>query len=319
MDALARLLDAPRGRDAYLVRATLAAPWSIRLADDAPLGLIAVRRGTVRLLGGVEGGIELGPGDVVVAKGPGEALLSDAERTGPAALTVLPGMRLVDAQGHDAQAGWMLGHRHLGNAPGGSTELLMGCYQLRGEVTRRLLAALPDVVLAPDGALQSPLIDLLTEEIVKDSPGKSAVLDRLFDVLLVAALRSWATGPGAEGAGLFAAQSDPVVGPALRAMHAEPARRWTLTTLAECAASSRTTFADRFVRAVGETPMAYLTQWRMALAVDLLLDPSSTLDQVARKVSYGSAFALSTAFTRERGITPSEHRSRSAAPGAAPP
>jgi AraC-like DNA-binding protein len=65
--------------------------------------------------------------------------------------------------------------------------------------------------------------------------------------------------------------------------------------------------------------MAYLTQWRMALAADLLLDPSSTLDQVARKVGYGSAFALSTAFTRERGITPSEHRSCSAAPGAAPP
>jgi len=319
MDALARLLDAPRGRDAYLVRATLAAPWSIRLADGAPLGLVAARRGVVHISDAHGTGIELGPGDVVIAKGPAPALLADSPRPGPADLTVRPGMRLVDADGHDAHAPWTLGHRHLGNAADGGTELLMGCYQLRGEVSRHLLAPLPEVVHVPAGTLGAPLIDLLAEEIVKDSPGQPAVLDRLFDVLLVSTLRSWATGPGAGTQGVHAALADPVVGPVLRAMHAEPARGWTLAMFADLAVTSRTTFADRFVRAVGETPMAYLTGWRMALAADLLLDPSSTLEQVAREVGYGSAFALSTAFTRERGITPSEHRSRSAAPGAAPP
>lgn len=159
---------------------------------------------------------------------------------------------------------------------------------------------------------------MLAEEIGREAPGQSAVLDRLFDVLLVSSLRSWATGPGAGTRGPYAAQADPVVGPVLRAMHAEPARPWALAELADLAATSRTTLADRFTRAVGEPPMAYLTGWRMALAADLLLDPSTTLERVARQVGYGSSFSLSTAFTRERGITPSEHRARSAAPDAAP-
>jgi AraC-like DNA-binding protein len=73
---------------------------------------------------------------------------------------------------------------------------------------------------------------------------------------------------------------------------------------------SRAALARRFTELVGEPPMAYLTGWRLALAADLLLEPGATVGAVARRVGYGSPFALSTAFTRVRGISPREHRAR---------
>ena len=76
---------------------------------------------------------------------------------------------------------------------------------------------------------------------------------------------------------------------------------------------SRATLARRFSEEVGETPMAFLTESRLALAADLLCDPKATVAGVARKVGYGSGFALSAAFSRERGISPTEHRNRAAA------
>lgn len=88
-----------------------------------------------------------------------------------------------------------------------------------------------------------------------------------------------------------------MIGPVLRALHEHPAHPWTLPELAALAGVSRSGFAQRFTTLVGESPMAYLTGWRMALAADLLLEPTSTAERVAREVGYGSAFALSAAFT----------------------
>ena len=307
MDALARLLDAPRGRDAYLVRTTLAAPWSIRLADGAPLGLVAVLHGSAWISGDDGLGVELRAGDVAVAKGPADATLADPADA-PPDVVLMPGPRLVDRDGTDVHEAWTLGHRHVGNDPAGSTVLMLGCYQLQGEVTQRLLKALPQVIHLSAVDLDTPLLSLLADEIVKDAPGQAAVLDRLFDLLLVAVLRAWVTSQQPEGP--YAAQTDSVVGPALRLLHTDPARNWTIADLARAVGVSRASLAQRFTRLVGEPPMTYLTGWRVALAADLLLEPSSTIERVAREVGYGSPFALSVAFKRERGISPREHRAR---------
>jgi AraC-like DNA-binding protein len=156
--------------------------------------------------------------------------------------------------------------------------------------------------------LDSPLVPLLGDEIVKDAPGQEAVLDRLLDLLLIATLRAWFSRPEAEAPGWYRAYADPVVGHALRLIHDDPAHPWTVASLARSAGVSRAALARRFTELVGEPPMAFLTGWRIALAADLLLEPGTTIGAVADRVGYGSPYALSTAFKRLRGVSPREHR-----------
>ncbi len=157
-------------------------------------------------------------------------------------------------------------------------------------------------------ALESPLIALLAEEIVRDAPGQEAVLDRLLDLLLIAALRAWLSRDEAAAPGWYRAHGDPVVGHALRLIHDDPAHPWTVAELAREAGVSRAALARHFNELVGEPPMAYLAGWRIALAADMLLEPGTTIGSVAAEVGYGSPYALSTAFKRLRGLSPREHR-----------
>src|SRR4029450_2554764 len=106
--------------------------------------------------------------------------------------------------------------RTWGNRTDGSTTLLIGTYQLRGEVTQRLLGALPRDLVLQDEAWDSPLISMLRDEIVKTDPGQEAVLDRLLDLLLISTLRAWFSRPEAVAPALYRAYCDPCVGAALR-------------------------------------------------------------------------------------------------------
>jgi AraC-like DNA-binding protein len=107
---------------------------------------------------------------------------------------------------------------------------------------------------------------------------------------------------------LVPAYSDPVVGPALRLLHANPAHPWTVAALAAKTGVSRANLGRRFTAMVGHPPMTYLREWRLTLAADLLREPSATLAAVAGRVGFSTAFALSATFKRERGVSPSEYR-----------
>jgi transcriptional regulator GlxA family with amidase domain len=131
------------------------------------------------------------------------------------------------------------------------------------------------------------------------------VLTRFVEVLLIEALRS-APG-GTAPPGLLRALADPRLATAIRHMHGEPARGWTVDELAKQAALSRSVFFERFTRAVGVSPMAYLLAWRMALAKDLLGRSGVALADVAERVGYGSASTFSTAFSRHVGLAPGRY------------
>lgn len=201
-----------------------------------------------------------------------------------------------------------LGVRTWGNRADGPTQMLTGSYHLRGEVSQRLLSALPPLLTLHEAEWDCPVVALLADEIVKDEPGQEAVLDRLLDLLLIAVLRAWFARPDAGAPGWYRAHADPVVGQALRLLHHAPAEPWTVAKLADATGVSRAAFARRFNELVGEPPMTFLTSWRLALAADLLLEPGSTIGSVADQVGYGSSFALSTAFKRHRGVSPQQHR-----------
>lgn len=318
---MAGLLDGPRAHGAFLMRCLMDPPWSIRIQDRAPLCLTAVVHGHAWVVPDSGDALRVGAGDVVLNRGPDPYTFAD-EVTTPIQAVIHPGQRCTTPDGVELAQAMDLGVRTWGNSATGETMMLVGTYQIDGEVSQRLLRALPAVAVLPAQAwrggrrawgLLSPLTGLLGDEIVKDEPGQEAVLDRLLDLLLIAALRAWFARPGAGAPPWYRAYDDPVVGRALRMLHHNPAHPWTVAEMASAAGVSRAALARRFTELVGEPPMTFLTGWRLALAADLLADREVTLEAVARKVGYGSPFALSSAFKRVRGVSPREYRARTLA------
>ena len=304
MDSLTGLLDGPRARGAFLLRSLLEPPYAVRIEDEAPLTLIALVRGSAWVLPDDGDPVLLRPYDVVLVRGPGHYTVADDPAT-PWQTLIGPGQTCTTLSGPDRTAAFDTDGRTWGDGDSAGTLLLTGTYQLHSEVSRRLLAALP-ALLARPGATGP--VELLAAEIARPEPGQDLVLDRILDLLLVAVLRDWLGDPDSGAPSWYKAQGDAVVGPVLRLLHEEPARPWTVATLAERCGVSRSALARRFTDLVGEPPMSYLTGWRLTLAAELLREPEATIGAVARRVGYGSSFALSTAFKRERGLSPQEYR-----------
>ncbi|UNO40310.1 AraC family transcriptional regulator [Streptomyces sp. MST-110588] len=337
MDPLADLLDGPRARGAFLLRSVLDPPWSVRVEDRAPLTLLTMshRDACVTVPGDrspTPDAVRLRPGDLAILRGPDPYTVADSPETAarPPRVIIHPGQISATPEGDPLCEAMDLGIRTWGDAPQSPEEraasdsaiMLSGTYQLHGEINQPLLRALPALALLPAVAAHpslGPLLSLLAEEIGRDEPGQDVVLDRLLDLLLVAALRLWFSRPEAQAPPWYRAQSDPVVGRALRFLHEDPARPWTVSALAAATGVSRAALGRRFTRLVGEPPMTYLTHRRLDLAADLLREPDLTIGAVARRVGYGSSFALSTAFKRVRGISPQDHRNRHLPQPPAPP
>ncbi|MFD7556716.1 MULTISPECIES: AraC family transcriptional regulator [unclassified Streptomyces] len=318
MDTLTGLLEGPKARGAFLLKSVFNPPWSLRVEDRAPLSVVTMVHGDAWLLPDHGEPVRIRPGDVAVVRGPECYTVADAPDT-PVQITVGPEQRCSTEDGEDVTETMALGVRTWGAGfqDAGSAVMLSGTYQAPSEIGRRLLNALPTILVRPAEAADNTLVTLLTAEISKDEPGQEIVLDRLLDLLLIGVLRTWLAVPGSGAPAWYRAQSDPVVGPALRLLHENPAHGWTVAELALKVGVSRASLARRFTEVVGEAPVAYLTGWRLALASDLLREPDATVATVARRVGYGSAFALSTAFKRVRGVSPQEFRT-GAGPAAAP-
>ncbi|MFJ6797983.1 AraC family transcriptional regulator [Streptomyces sp. NPDC091268] len=303
MDTLTGLLEGPKARGAFLQKSVLNPPWAIRIEDRAPLSVMTMVRGSAWLL--PDGGepVPVRPGEVAVVRGPEPYTVADAPDT-PVQVTVDEEQRCSLRDGADVSRSMLFGVRTWGEADG-SAVMLSGTYQEPGAIGRRLLDALPTMLVRPPSAADTALISLLAAEVSRSEPAQELVLDRLLDLLLIGVVRTWITERGG-------ADGDPVVGPALRLLHGDPAHGWTVAELASRVGVSRAALARRFTDLVGEPPMAYLTGWRLALAADLLRAPDATVATVARRVGYGSAFALSTAFKRVRGLSPREFRAAAA-------
>ncbi|MFI9344609.1 cupin domain-containing protein [Streptomyces sp. NPDC052773] len=309
MDALAALLAGPRARGAFMIRACFDPPWAVRVADRAPLTVMVMARGDAWITPASGEPVRLTDGDLAIARGPDPYTCADHPDTAPQAL-ILPGGECRYPDGRPLNGSMDLGLRTWGDRIDGSTVMLIGTYQWPGEVSARLLDALPPLLTLTADVWDCPLTPLLAEEITRDEPGQEVVLDRLLDLLVIAALRAWFARPEAEPPGWYRAMADPVVGRALRLLQDDPAHPWTVATLAAKCGVSRAGLARRFTDLVGEPPMSHLTGRRLALAADRLRETDDTLEAIARQVGYGSAFALSSAFKRVYGVSPQEHRAR---------
>ncbi|GHB14750.1 AraC family transcriptional regulator [Salinicola rhizosphaerae] len=170
-----------------------------------------------------------------------------------------------------------------------------------------LVSLLPQHVHVRGQKRLTMLVDLLNEESRAERPARDMVLSRLLEVLMIEALRF--TGETAASPGLVQALADGRLASAIRAMHAEPKRTWTIAELARRSALSRSAFFERFKRTVGVAPMAYLLMWRMALAKQMLKNDQKRIADVAEHLGYRSASSFSVAFTRHVGTPPSVYAS----------
>ncbi|MFC6577121.1 AraC family transcriptional regulator [Planomonospora parontospora] len=313
MDPFDDLLRGVRADGAVFGRSVLSPPWALRFTDGASMTLCVPLRGEGWIIPPGDGGDGGRPhavrlGEVAIVRGPEPFVFADD-----------PGAAARPHPPLDVRCGREQGGRGGSGGRGeldGRTVLMAGAYHVRGEVPRRLLRVLPPVVVVADHHDCGPLRDYFETQLAAERPGRQIVLDRLLDWLLVCTLREWFDRPESVPPAWYRALGDDVAGPALRAMHEAPDRPWTLTSLAAEARVSRTTLAKRFTELVGEPPLAYLTEWRMALAADLLTEPATTVDSVARRVGYADAFGFSTAFKRVRGMSPTAYRKEVTAVGA---
>lgn len=183
---------------------------------------------------------------------------------------------------------------------------MLGGYFAFDSPDAALLASLLPTLLHVRGVERLPvLVQLVRDESLAQRPGRELVLGRLVEILLVEALRS--TGGDGAPPGLLRGLADERVAVGLRWMHRAPERAWTVEALAREAALSRSTFFERFSRAVGLPPMEYLQAWRMALAKDMLARGDVAIGEVADRVGYRSASTFSTAFSRHVGQPPSHY------------
>ncbi|MCB1798026.1 MAG: AraC family transcriptional regulator [Gammaproteobacteria bacterium] len=307
MDSLGGLLDAPRARGAFALRAVMRSPWSLRILAESPLTLIAGVVGEFWIIPDDGEAVRIGPGDIAITRGPDHYNVSDSPTT-PPSVVIHPGQHCCDLDGNSLLEEMTHGIRTWGNDPDGDTLFLVGAYEHLSDISDRLLRALPPVLTVSHDEWDSPIVPLLGDEMVKDEPGQAAVLDRLLDLLLTAVLKAWFGRRDTTSPEWWRYQGDRIVERALRLMHARPDRSWTLDALASEAGASRASLSRRFQDLVGEPPMTFLKNWRMALAADLLCRPNETVGTVAEKVGYATPFAFSAAFKRVRGLSPQEHR-----------
>ncbi|OHX22083.1 AraC family transcriptional regulator [Chromobacterium sphagni] len=186
----------------------------------------------------------------------------------------------------------------------------LACAELRfdGGADNPIIGALPDLVCLPLAAIDGAehVLELLFEEAFGNNCGRYALVDRLFEVVLIQVLRQLMEANQIRG-GMLAGLSHPKLRKALVAMHEQPAQEWSLDALANASGMSRSVFAGAFRSIVGCTPGAYLQGWRIRLAQQALRQ-GRQLKMIAIEVGYGSEAALSRAFKAQCGITPREWR-----------
>jgi AraC-like DNA-binding protein len=193
---------------------------------------------------------------------------------------------------------------------GGDVFLVGSRFTLRGAHAEMLMAMLPPIVHIKKESDQAALrwsVEHMMQELREPRPGNFLVAQHLAHLMLIQALRMhMAEGPRG-GVGWLFALADRQMGAAIGAMHADPARRWTLNALASHAGMSRSSFALKFKQTVGQAPMDYLTRWRMLLAGDRLAHSDEPIAAIALSLGYESESAFSTAFKRVMGRAPRQY------------
>jgi AraC-like DNA-binding protein len=193
---------------------------------------------------------------------------------------------------------------------GGGCFIVGGHFTLSGNHAGILVEMLPPIVhlrKASDKAAMRWSLERIRQELLEPQPGGSLVAQQLAYVMLVQALRLHLAEGLRGGVGWLFALSDKQMSAAITFMHDEPAHDWTVEELAQRVGMSRSTFALKFKDTVGESPIEYLTRWRMLLAGDRIANTSDSISEIARSLGYESASAFTKAFKKIMSCSPRQY------------
>ena len=268
-------------------------PWRVRRTQSPNPYYVAVLKGSLRYRDQRGGEVIVNAGDFILIPSAQDFMMvsevASADKDMVIDPVILPG------------GGYRLG------SIDGPTDMraLVGYCIFQSDDATLLSSLLPELVVVRGQYRLAMLMQLLGDEAIGSKPGREVVLQHLLEVLLIEALRSAAELGDLPG--LVRGLSDERLAVAIRGMHAQPGRGWTVAELARESALSRSGFHERFQSAVGMAPMAYLQTWRLALAKDLLRKREISVGEIARQVGYRSTSAFSVAFTREVGVSPARY------------
>ena len=285
-------------------RFQLRAPWGIRFSTGPQARLVVVARGRGWLRwSGSKTPLAVETGGCLIIK-PGVAFeLSDARQRKAISCESLVATR----------EGYVVEH----GGEGEPTELLIGRFSFDAVAAEPLVAPMPPLVHVTLEEAHADLVQatlaLMGKEMAQDRPGSRIVVDRLTDALFVQAMRALFAEGCSFAPGWATALSDRRVVKAIHAVHADITRLWTVAQMAHEAGMSRSSFAAAFTAAVGESPLDYVTNWRIYRAKVLLSSSDASLAEIATRVGYESDTALSRAFRRKVGLPPGAFRRRMSA------
>jgi AraC-like DNA-binding protein len=293
VDPLSEVISLLRPRTVFSKLISGAGQWGVRYSAFEQPSFCTVLEGSCLLAVDGQESITLKAGDLVLMPATPGFTMTGFEPVTP---------ELINPKTMPSPVG-EIRHGRRGGRP--DMRMLGGYFLFDSPDAALLVSLLPVLLHVRDVERLSILVKLVREESLEQRPGRDHILVRLVEVLLVEALRS--TAATGAPAGLIRGLADTKLAAAMRLMHGDPSRSWTIEELAKKASLSRSAFFARFTSAVGLPPMEYLLAWRMALAKDLLSKGDAAIATVAEQVGYGSASAFSTAFSRYVGQPPGRY------------
>lgn len=297
VDLLSQMLTLIRLEGELVFAAELTQPWALRFEPGSAYFFV-VLEGELTVQAADGPAVCARAGDLVMLpRGVGH-VLSDGGGS-----TATPVIQLMNEQFTTER----LSVRHGGD--GLRTKLIAGAFHFENESMPWAVSSLPAVIHIPNAGSQTAkwvegLAHFMMVEAQEVHPGSSIMISRLIDVLVIRILRTWVQMEKASNTGWLGALADPRISRALKAIHDEPFRRWSVVELAHVAGMSRSSFAERFSALVKEAPLSYQSRWRLTLALSMLRQTDARVSDVARQVGYDSDAAFSRAFKAQFGIAP---------------
>lgn len=317
MDVLSEVLKVVKLQGALFYNGEFSAPWSVRAASHSGVArylapgaghliiyhLLTEGRATIRLESGER--VPLNAGDIVMIPHGDTHILEN----GPATKTVDDSAQLAEVLAQGLKL-WKLG------GGGEVTRFVCGYMACEARLSQVFLSGLPRVFKVsirndPSGRWLENSIRFSVDQAGASRAGGEAVLAKLSEVLFVETLRAYISDLPASQTGWLAGARDSEVGKTLALMHRDPAHPWTLADLAKEAGVSRSVLAERFRHYLQETPIAYLTRWRLQMGAQMLASTSYSVAQIAAEVGYESEAAFNRAFKREFSVPPARFRTKS--------
>ena len=314
-DALSQVLNAMRVSGSLLLKETYKSPWAVKVPDSNTLNTLFEVNNNTRIAAFhlVE------QGHINIKQENGEETLVEAGEM----VVCFSGLGHTLYQGNEKQAvpfqTLMGGNKNIlrpdESEQSSCTSLICGVFLLHDTKLNPLLAALPkllkfDITSQKDTPRLFGIINLLNQEFDIPASGNSYIVQRYLEILCAEAIRVHVAGLPKESTGWLSALKDPIVGRAIEIIHSQPGFNWSVKSLANEVTISPSRFAARFSSTLGESPMIYVTKWRMFVASRLLEGKQLTIDQIASDVGYESLPAFSRAFKRHVGLPPAAWRAR---------